>query len=115
MHITLLAEIGDKEPSVAALWAIGFTLELLCYFLTGLTRWVTLVTLPLALFWFVAGTGDVQSIEWRNALIRELGEDYISHIYVTSSLPFLGVVGGWFIPLRLFRSRQGSRENPSMA
>jgi len=85
-----LAEVGDKIPSLAALWgwAAGFTLAAL---LLALWRPAAgLVVLPLAVLWVWGGHDMVSDAHLGPAILQEQGEAYVRAVYWSGIAGLIG-------------------------
>jgi hypothetical protein len=91
----ILAEVADKEPTLAAIWCIA---AFLCFVCLLLCRWRTiagLIVLPLAGVWAWALLSEIHDPYAGPAILEELGRAYIAQAYIAVLLPFLVVAIGF--------------------
>lgn len=96
-----LAEVADKEPTVAEIWAWVAALNALSYRLGRLRPLFALLVLPVSLLWASSGLGEVNDPHVGPAILRELGASYVAQIYLASAL----MVAGPLIIMFLCRRR----------
>ena len=113
MLTSFLAEIGDKESGLVTLWTVGVTLMLLTYGTCGVWRWTTLIIIPCAAWWFVAGVEELTGEgAWQAGMTADLGHAYVLQAHATHLMPLLGVLLAWVVP---FRRVDGDSEVASIA
>ncbi len=92
----ILAEVADKEPTIAAIWCVA---AFLCGVAVLLWRWrrvAGLIPLPFAAAWAWAMLSELHDPYVGPGILQELGQGYVVQAYVATLLPFALVgIGVW--------------------
>lgn len=94
-HLSILAEVMDKEPSGLWLVSCGAAIALVAAGATRYTRWALLVFGPLAVLGLCGLTSEIRDPFVGPAILREAGFSYIFIAWVSGLLPTIGCVVGW--------------------
>ena len=86
--VPVLAEIGDKIPRlpVLVLWCVGICL--LAWVLGRRTKWLGLLTLPIAFLYAIGVTAEPLDSFVGPAIIHELGYYYPFTCFALALIPF---------------------------
>ena len=92
----MLAEVSDKEPTIAAIWCVaGF----FCTAGLLLCRWrrvAGLIVLPLAAGWGWALSSELWDPYVGPAMLSELGRGYVFQAFIAILIPFAAVAFGFW-------------------
>lgn len=88
----LLAEIGDKMPTVTCWMTAACIVALIALGFGLLRRWLVLLPLPLIAFFDWGMWSELQEPGFGQAIISELGWEYVICCFAGWNLPFLAVV-----------------------
>lgn len=88
----LLAEVADKEPTLALLWSIAGVLSVLGYFLCRWCKSAAALVVVCAVVWAYGMITELQDSHVSPAIQRELGRGYIAQAYVAALIP-LAIMG----------------------
>ena len=90
----ILAEVSDKEPTIASIWCVAALLCLTSFLLCKWRRAATLFVLPLAGFWAWAIISELHDVYVGPAISLELGRTYTTQAHIAAAIPFLIIVLG---------------------
>lgn len=85
----LIAEVGDKEPSLVALWCIAVALSALGFLVSRRRRAFCVLLGPFAAIWACAVYQALRDPYVGLAMLQELGRSYVIQGYVALVLPFV--------------------------
>lgn len=96
MHVftPMIAEVGDKEPTLFVVWSIATFLSTVCFFLCRWRRWALVLALPLAAYFVYATVSWVRDPHEGPAIVHELGRAYVTQAYIAGFIPLLFIAMG---------------------
>jgi hypothetical protein len=89
---TAHAEVMDKEPNAASLWAVALAVAAFSFFLSRLRRELPLLVVPVAIIWAVGLLTEINNPFVRQAIQREAGEIYIVEAHLLAALTALAPI-----------------------
>lgn len=94
--ITSFAEVSDKILLVPEMWTQSLALGVLCFYLSSKKWWLSIVGILLFVL-FILGIIDAESDEFfRNAVVKEQGEVYFIHRYISAIFLLIFTAAGCF-------------------
>jgi hypothetical protein len=96
----VMAEVGDKEPTLLCVWSLGAAAALVCCAAACFRRWLVLVAAAFPFFWFVGFFMEIHSVDIYPALYREQSVSYYVQSYLAFALFLFGVVLGLMLDRR---------------
>jgi hypothetical protein len=104
MQITpILAEVGDKERTILAIWSISALFCIIGFTLAGWRPVIALLPVTLAALWACAIFSELRDPYVGPAILEELGRGYVFQAYTAALFPFL------FIAVSFYRRRSNHR------
>src|SRR6185503_13187780 len=93
----ILAEVGDKVPTIGAIWLGTALISIACLFASAWRRRTAFIALPLIALW-----GTIITLEPRDpfvgpAIIHELGRGYVAQAYIAAVIPLVFLAIGFRI------------------
>jgi hypothetical protein len=88
----ILAEIVDKEPTLATLWLVASVLSVASFLACRSRRWPALIAVPLIAVWAFALISELHSADVGPAIVHELGRSYVIQSYIAAFVPLLFVL-----------------------
>ncbi|MFL6597767.1 MAG: hypothetical protein ACJ8KF_07350 [Chthoniobacterales bacterium] len=89
-----LAEVADKEFSVATLWLVAAAIAVASFALCRWRRWAAFIVLPVAAIWLWLLLSEIHERFVGPAILQELGHGYVIQTYVSAVLPLLFITLG---------------------
>jgi hypothetical protein len=96
----LHAEVMDKEPTVAAVWAWSISGALLSFAFTRARWWLLLLALPLTTFKLVGPLLECHDQFIGPAIRSEAGIGYVVQVHAAFLLVLVGNAAGTFLSFR---------------
>ncbi len=93
----IVAEVVDKEPTLAWLWTVAVILSVASFGLCRWRRWASFIALAATAIWITILLPELRDPFIGPAIPQELGRSYVIQTYVTAFLPLV------FIFLGLYR------------
>jgi hypothetical protein len=94
--IPVLAEVSDKEPTLADIWCVAGFSCMTGFLLCRWQRFAGLVVLPPVAVWVWAMFLEIHDPYVGPAILAELGQSYVVQAHIASFLPFMFVaIGFW--------------------
>jgi len=90
----ILAEVADKEPTLACLWTVAAILSLASFALCRWRRLATIVATPAAVIWIWMLLPENHDLFVGPAILQELGRGYVIQTYLAAFAPLLFLVLG---------------------
>lgn len=90
----MLAEVADKEPTLAWLWTIAAILSIASFALCRWRRWAAVIAIPAAALWLWLLVPEIHDRFVGPAILRELGRGYVIQTYFAAFMPVLFIVFG---------------------
>ena len=84
------AEVADKEPSLAALWAWALAFSLIAFLLEKVRPRLGLLIVPIAALLAWAGHSELSDPHVGPAILQELGPSYVNASYASYAVGLLG-------------------------
>ena len=91
---SILAEVADKEPTLAWLWAVAAILSVASFALCHWRRWAAVVAIPAAVIWIWILLREIHDRFVGPAILQELGRGYVIQTYFAAFMPSLFLVLG---------------------
>ena|SRR6267378_4909609 len=101
----ILAEVGDKEPSLIEIWIVGLVVSCVVFFLCRWRRMAVWVRLPIAVFPGLMIIPELRDPYVGSAIVAELGSDYVWHAYFAALCPLVALVKGFELRCRTVEQR----------
>ena len=92
--IPIFAEVWDKEPAMSTIYALAISFSLVCFFLSLWRPWGIMMALIIAAFFDFITVGWLQDPNEGPEILRELGQSYVRHAYISGFIPTLAVIVG---------------------
>ena len=96
----MLAEVGDKEPTLLTVWSISVVVSVVCFLLCRWRRWLLVFALPLAICLIFGTVSWLRDPHEGSAIVRELGSAYVTHAWIAAFVPLSFVAVGCLQPRR---------------
>jgi hypothetical protein len=93
---SILAEVADKEFSVATLWIVAAILSAVAFALSRWRRWATIIALPPILIWIWFLLSEIHDRFVGPAILAELGRAYFVQTYLSALLPVAFLLAGLY-------------------
>jgi len=90
----ILAEVADKEPTLAWLWTVAAVLSVASFALCRWRRWTAIIAIPAAVFWICLLLPEIRDRFVDPAILQELGRGYVTQTYLAAFVPMLFIVFG---------------------
>jgi len=74
---SMLAEVADKEFSVATLWLVAAAIAVASFALCRWRRWAAFIVLPVAAIWLWLLLSEIHERFVGPAILQELGHGYV--------------------------------------
>jgi hypothetical protein len=100
------AEVADKEPSMAVLWAWALAFNVIALLLALVRRWLGLIVVPFTAFFAWAVHSELSDPFVGPAILEELGPGYVIGSYFSVAFGLLGPLV--IVLLRTLARRQKS-------
>jgi hypothetical protein len=110
-----IPEVGDKEPSLVALWCIAVALTAIGFLVSRRRRAFLLLLAPLAATWGWAVVQELRDPYVGPAIVEELGRSYVIQAYVALVLPFAFMGLGLCLPAPVRKAEPGAPPNGGLA
>ena len=92
----ILAEVSDKEPTVAVIWCVAALVAFAGFSLCRWRRLAAIFVLPFVAVWAFGITSEVRDPFVGPAILHELGRGYVVQAYLAALIPFVFVtIGFW--------------------
>jgi hypothetical protein len=85
----LLAEIGDKMPTVAGTMVVACIIALMAFGFGLIRRWLVLLPMPLLVFYDLSLWGELQEPGFGQLIFDELGRTWVVGQFLGWNLPFV--------------------------
>jgi hypothetical protein len=85
----ILAEIGDKEPSLGLMWAWAAVLAAVCFIFTRWRPWGLLIGGALSLIWADLTFSWFREPGVEADIVAFLGRDYVIQRYIAALFPIM--------------------------
>ena|ERR1043165_9527444 len=94
--LPILAEVADKEFSVATLWVVTAVLSAVAFALSRWRRWATIIALPPIFIWMWLLLSEIHDRFVGPAILAELGRGYFVQTYLSALLPVAFLIAGLY-------------------
>lgn len=95
--VPLLAEVSDKIVTLNEMWTETALFSVGAMIVSACHRRAALVTLPVAALWELAVISEIRDPHVGPAILKELGQGYVTQSYVAAVVPFALVAVGYWI------------------
>ena len=94
---SILAEVADKELSVATLWIVAAILAAASFTLCRWRRWTALIAVLVIAVWLLLLLSEIRDHFVGPAILHELGRGYVAQTYLAAVVPlvFLALGLAW--------------------
>lgn len=106
----VLAEIGDKMPSVHSTLLVSIVLTAIVLGLAGIKWWLAIIALPVFGLWNWICYIEIQEPGFGNQIWSEMGTGYVVGRFVAINVPIVigGVMVVWFRRSQIRRQRRSN-------
>jgi hypothetical protein len=91
---SMLAEVADKEPTLAWLWTVAAILSIASFALCRWRRSAAVIAIPAAVLWLWLLLPEIHDRFVGPAILQELGRGYVIQTYLAAFVPVLFIVFG---------------------
>src|SRR5262245_283902 len=92
----MFAEVSDKVTTIGNIWVLTGLISTACLFLAAWRHRAIFLALPFITLWAIVITSEVRDPYVGPAILSELGQGYITQVYVATVVPVIFVVIGVF-------------------
>ena len=92
----IFAEVADKEPTITAVWIIAAVICFIGFLICRCHRVAGFLAVTFATLWAWAIFSELHDPYVGPAIVRELGQGYVTQAYLAALIPFFAVaIGFW--------------------